>query len=294
MSNLIREMMTPRATPLITGNPPPAAPPRVARDIEDGAFAPTPQELERLLFTIETSHQINKRFHYFLWAQGVLQSFLPHQTMITVAGNLEAEQYEVDVFSSDATSEEQQPELWSQAREMAKIATRLWIKRGRMPLSYSAEDRSQTEEDPVLSAIWEIGLGNTLAHGTRDLRGANSSFFILGRMARPPKRRVIEQLNILLPFMHFALHRYFLHEGAASPGRNVLISKLSAREIQIMRGVRDGLTNMEIGTELNISPLTVKNHIQRILRKLEVNNRAQAVAHCLASQVFNENYTDHM
>jgi DNA-binding CsgD family transcriptional regulator len=40
--------------------------------------------------------------------------------------------------------------------------------------------------------------------------------------------------------------------------------------------------------------LTVKNHIQRILRKLEVNNRAQAVAHCLASQVFNENYTDRM
>ncbi|MEI6548456.1 MAG: hypothetical protein WCN85_15675, partial [Burkholderiales bacterium] len=58
------------------------------RDAEDGAFAPTPQELERLLFAVETSHQINKRFQFFLWAQGVLQSFLPHQTLIVATGNM--------------------------------------------------------------------------------------------------------------------------------------------------------------------------------------------------------------
>lgn len=46
--------------------------------------------------------------------------------------------------------------------------------------------------------------------------------------------------------------------------------------------VREGKTNQEIGQILDISPLTVKNHIQKILRKLDVTNRAQAVARVTA------------
>jgi DNA-binding CsgD family transcriptional regulator len=41
--------------------------------------------------------------------------------------------------------------------------------------------------------------------------------------------------------------------------------------------MREGKTNAEIAEVLAISPLTVKNHVQRILRKLDAANRAQAV-----------------
>jgi transcriptional regulator EpsA len=261
-------------------------PPAGARDAEDGAFAPTPQELERLLFAIEASHQINKRFQFFLWAQGVLQSFLPHQTLICATGNLDAEQFDVDVFSSDAVTEDKQPELWQAARETAHIAVRHWIRGGREPLAYSADQRENTADDPMLHAIWELGLGHTLAHGSRELRGANGSFFIFGRLARSPRRRSQAICEILMPYLHFAAHRYTLQDGSGATRRRGLTVDLSDREIQIMRGVRDGKTNMEIGAELNISPLTVKNHIQRILRKLQVSNRAQAVGRCLATHVF--------
>ena len=37
-----------------------------------------------------------------------------------------------------------------------------------------------------------------------------------------------------------------------------------------------GKTNWEISSILGISPLTVKNHVQNILRKLDVQNRGQA------------------
>jgi DNA-binding CsgD family transcriptional regulator len=37
-----------------------------------------------------------------------------------------------------------------------------------------------------------------------------------------------------------------------------------------------GKTNWEISTILNISPLTVKNHVQNVIRKLSVLNRNQA------------------
>ena len=55
---------------------------------------------------------------------------------------------------------------------------------------------------------------------------------------------------------------------------------LSKREIQVLHWVKNGKTNQEIGQILGISPPTVKNHLQKIMRKLNVNNRAQAVGKC--------------
>ena len=54
-------------------------------------------------------------------------------------------------------------------------------------------------------------------------------------------------------------------------------SMLSQREKEIMEWVRIGKTNYEIGMILNISAFTVKNHLQRIFKKFDVANRAQAV-----------------
>jgi DNA-binding NarL/FixJ family response regulator len=53
---------------------------------------------------------------------------------------------------------------------------------------------------------------------------------------------------------------------------------LTARERQVMALLLDGLTQAEIARELVISSNTVATHIQRILLKLGVHNRAQAVA----------------
>ena len=38
-----------------------------------------------------------------------------------------------------------------------------------------------------------------------------------------------------------------------------------------------GLSNKQIARKLSISEYTVKNHMQRLFRKLDVSNRAQAV-----------------
>ena len=53
---------------------------------------------------------------------------------------------------------------------------------------------------------------------------------------------------------------------------------MSQREREIMNWVCKGKTNQEIGMILEISAFTVKNHLQRIFKKLDVMNRAQAVS----------------
>ena len=55
-------------------------------------------------------------------------------------------------------------------------------------------------------------------------------------------------------------------------------SGLSAREIDVLYSISHGLSNTAIATDLYISVSTVKTHVSSILRKLEADNRVQALA----------------
>ena len=60
------------------------------------------------------------------------------------------------------------------------------------------------------------------------------------------------------------------------------VLELSAREIEILRLIADGMTNQEIARQLYLSVHTVKNHVHRILDALAVQNRWAAVRHAFA------------
>lgn len=56
---------------------------------------------------------------------------------------------------------------------------------------------------------------------------------------------------------------------------------LSAREIEVLDCVAQGLSNKEIADELYVTEQTVKNHMTSVLRKLDVNDRVQAVLYAV-------------
>lgn len=63
-----------------------------------------------------------------------------------------------------------------------------------------------------------------------------------------------------------------------TPGSRVKgIAPLSQRELDVLELIAQGLTNREIGVSLYLSPNTIKSHSINIYRKLDVNNRNQAV-----------------
>lgn len=64
--------------------------------------------------------------------------------------------------------------------------------------------------------------------------------------------------------------------GHPSPGEN-LIGPLSAREIEVLHLLCEGLSNQEIAVKLFLSVGTVKVHIHHIFRKLGVRDRPQAI-----------------
>jgi DNA-binding NarL/FixJ family response regulator len=52
----------------------------------------------------------------------------------------------------------------------------------------------------------------------------------------------------------------------------------TAREVEVLQLISDGLVNREIGVKLFLSEETVKSHVRHLLAKLQARSRAHAVA----------------
>lgn len=64
------------------------------------------------------------------------------------------------------------------------------------------------------------------------------------------------------------------------PG-SVSAEALTARESEVLRRLADGLTTEQIAADLYVSVNTVRNHVNNIIRKLNVHSRLEAVSYAL-------------
>jgi DNA-binding CsgD family transcriptional regulator len=89
-------------------------------------------------------------------------------------------------------------------------------------------------------------------------------------------RRFGERERTLLELVRQALMRPIALAEAARERHRAL--GLTARELEVLGHLRDGMTNCEIATELFVSPATIRTHLQNAFAKIGAHTRTEAVA----------------
>jgi DNA-binding NarL/FixJ family response regulator len=83
---------------------------------------------------------------------------------------------------------------------------------------------------------------------------------------------------LLAPAITRRLIERFTHRAEPrTPTPHRALSDLTPRELEVLRLLATGLSNAELADRLFLSPTTVKTHISRILSKLDLRDRVQAV-----------------
>jgi len=214
-------------------------------------LSPDAREQEYLLHAIEGAHGIATQSELFLWSQGALQALLPHGVLLCIQLDELGRARKVECLHSTVLAQSDRDLLCDAQQGPAPAWLRQWQQGGGLPL--------------VLQAG---AMGHGLLHATGPLAYGGSAIVLLGLPAAAGFRESW-LLQLLLPYLHLALQRIATVVQAPA---------VSPRQVEILQWLREGKSNEEIGRLLGISPLTVKNHLQRLYRQLGVNNRAHAVA----------------
>lgn len=244
----------------------------------------TEREIEYLLRIIESSTSILRRHQFFLWAQGEVQSLIPHAMLICIFDDGAEQPICVEKFSREYIDEVQFAEL---CRPDIGIIFRImsaWSAGKNQPILLCPQNPYRAAYRHFATDLQQGNLDRVAVHGTFDAGGRTRSLFAFTKVSGALTERHAYFLELLMPHMHMALARMLFHERQSQHGSAVWKSRklITDREAEILRHVQTGKSNEEIACLLNISPLTVKNHVQKILRKLNVNNRAHAVAKAIA------------
>ena len=90
-------------------------------------------------------------------------------------------------------------------------------------------------------------------------------------------RVVAEGEALLSPSITRRLIQEFASATPSPPEPPAGLGELTARELEVFKLVARGLSNAEIAAELVVSETTVKTHVARVLMKLGIRDRVQAV-----------------
>jgi transcriptional regulator EpsA len=256
-----------------------------------------PQELQRYHQVVSHSELIRSHLDVLRWLQGDMQQFLPHEIMIAAWGDFNTGAVQHDVISpmSGLSSLSSNPVTLTPL--LANLFYR-WVRHGKVALAINTGNAGFLLDDAGLQCPLSRALATmhtAIVHCICDERGSLDCLYVAFSTQRCGDDSQCGAMTVLLPFIDLALRQieYLPHQtanarsdvGGALSHQEFDEHTMSDREMQILRWVANGKTNPEIGSILNISVFTVKNHMQRMFKKLNATNRAQAVAkfHAISS-----------
>ena len=212
----------------------------------------SPEQAQAIVRLVEAAPGVRRRYQFFVWTQSQMQALLPHQLLVCGAYQRQRRAVVLDAFHSIVLAPELLASLTDPQSPLVAALVAHWLDGRGRPRALDLASRAEGAAQAAAMLRDQLGCTHLLVHG----------------VSRPQRPAEIESLFIL-----------------GGPGGGLPLAQrgdVTGRERQILRWVREGKSNQQIAEVLGISPLTVKNHIQKILRKLGAGNRAQAEAQALS------------
>mgnify|MGYP002145218220 CR=1 FL=1 len=249
-------------------------------------FAPTePSDADPLQFLDVAARGAGLATHEDLWRwlSGPVQGLLPHELMLAAWGDFRCGALQVDLVSG-LPGLRTQDGLGPHLRPLVHYLHDCWVAAQHAPCWVDVQGCLRLCGEGRVAPPALGWLRSAVVHATRDAsQGGERLFALLSGRPRPGEGEPT-LLRMLAPFIDSALRQLPPQPHPLAPAHDAVASRvvpvgvLSERERQIMGWVAHGKTNPEIGCILRISEFTVKNHMKSIFSKLDVTNRAQAVA----------------
>lgn len=244
----------------------------------------TPEEGARFMRIVSECGRIQRHYDIYRWLSGEVQHFLPHAVLLSAWGDFANWEIKLDLTSGLPGVRTAQL-AHCRVEPLLRRAYTLWKDAARQPVLLKPAELEATQEChcPIHAAL--RGMRSVLVHGVHDKRSGDESLLIALTCGSFTKGRSALRFNSLLDPLVAQIDAAFRKvpafplvdpRSALRDGSNVL--DLSGRELEVLESMCRGKTNLEIAAALTISPFTVKNHVQRIFRKIGVTNRTLAAA----------------
>jgi len=241
-------------------------------------------QIESIVLNLDASLRVHARAHFFSWTQGLLQSLIRHELLICTLCLGKPPAFRADGFSMTTPDPTLFSDVFLRDTSVAPTLLKAWEEKRYQPVSV---DTSATSlgSGAFAREVERLGATQLLVHGVHDADGRALTLFTFACRPGSIGPRQVYLAQLLAPSLHAAWVRTQLQRTASAVEKASGQSVLTVRELDILKWIYLGKSNFEIGAILKISPLTVKNHVQKILRKLNVVNRTQAIGKALELRI---------
>jgi len=261
-------------------------------DVHDVRESHENRRVQAIVHAIECAVDVRRKYQFFVWTQGSFQTLLPHKLAICGVYDRGRKEVRLEAFNSIVVPAPVLGVLTDGQSQLMQYVINAWINNRGRALVVRLASMTARSVAPAVEALQLAGFTELLVHGVSRPQRATEieTLFVFASPDSVVSKAEADGIELILPHLHStylrvqAIEREIAEAGVrpTAPGVGYSGASISEREEQVLGWVREGMSNQEIGVQLGISPLTVKNHVQKILRKLGATNRAQAVARAMS------------
>lgn len=239
------------------------------------------EDQDRLIAIVNSSLRVSNEQQFFNWAQCELQYLMPHEVLMCAIWSEIVPHPRFYTFSSNPQFKKEEFSELCQSEDSLLLKMIDRARKSGRGCIISQKTTVGDFDHTWVNMLKRYELENIVAHGLCSADGQMKSYFYFSGVTEVLSARLLHILEELLPILDSALARIVLHKPISIEANTSETASLGAREIQIINLIKVGKTNQTIADELFISPLTVKNHVQNILKKLNAKTRGHAVARAI-------------